>query len=99
VAVEDGETIGFACTGPSRDGDAGAGEAELLSIYLLERKAGTGTGRLLMSRAITELRSQGCTSAVLWVLESNDRARRFYQRGAGRSTAGARWTVGPASTL
>ncbi len=81
VAAEHGAIVGFACTGPSRDENAGAGEAELFSIYLLERKAGTGTGRLLMRRAISELRSQGYTSAVLWVLESNERARRFYERG------------------
>jgi len=81
VATEQGAVVGFACTGPSRDEKAGAAEAELLSIYLLERRAGTGTGRLLMRRAISELRSQGYASAVLWVLESNDRARRFYERG------------------
>jgi GNAT superfamily N-acetyltransferase len=81
VAIEDGEIVGFACTGPSRDGNASPGEAELLSIYLLERVVGTGIGRLLMSRAISELRNQGYNSAVLWVLESNDRARRFYERG------------------
>lgn len=44
--------------------------------------AGLGIARALMVRALEELRAHGFSSASLWVLAANDRARRFYV-GAG----------------
>ena len=38
----------------------------------------TGTGRELMAGATAELARLGYTDAILWVLDTNDRARRFY---------------------
>ena len=40
---------------------------------------GTGAGRpMMMSSAVTELARAGYAAAILWVLDANDRARRFY---------------------
>ena len=37
-----------------------------------------GVGRPMMSSAVTELARAGYAAAILWVLDANDRARRFY---------------------
>lgn len=80
VVVDDGAVAGFACVGGSRDGDAPTGTGELQSIYLAPEKWGRELGRQLHEEAIATLRRVGYTRATLWVLESNTRARHFYER-------------------
>ncbi|MEV6299459.1 GNAT family N-acetyltransferase [Actinoplanes sp. NPDC051861] len=77
VAEDDGELIGFSYIGPSET----PGAAELYAIHLDPARVGTGVGRQLMVRALTELPEFGTGRAVLWVLEGNTVARRFYERG------------------
>lgn len=71
--------VGFASTGPSRDPDAAPGIAELGAIYLEPSIVGTGVGRTLMVHAVDDLRARGFQAATLWVLTTNQRARRFYE--------------------
>ncbi len=82
VAEVDGKVVGFAQTGPNRDSPSklpsGLKIAELYCIYLGRGAIGTGVGRRLFAHAIDHLRSKGYERVVLWVLERNDRARRFY---------------------
>jgi GNAT superfamily N-acetyltransferase len=73
--------VGFASAGPTRDPADGDGTAELYALYLLERLWGVGLGRRLMSVVLSELRTREFHRAVLWVLEDNHRARRFYEAG------------------
>jgi GNAT superfamily N-acetyltransferase len=80
VAEEGGRVVGFVSTGPTRDDDAPGGTGELFAIYLDEAVAGTGVGAALLERAERDLREAGFNRATLWVLASNDRARRFYER-------------------
>jgi len=40
---------------------------------------GKGLGRALLEAATTKLRDLGYADAVLWVLDGNTRARRFYE--------------------
>jgi GNAT superfamily N-acetyltransferase len=89
VALSDGQVSGFANIGPTRD--CGAGDArvgEVNAIYVLPEAWGAGLGRALMTAALGELAAGGYESATLWVLESNARARRFYER-AGWTTDGS----------
>jgi ribosomal protein S18 acetylase RimI-like enzyme len=86
VAEEDG-IVGFAVTGSSQDADADRRTGELYAIYLEPDRVGTGLGRSLFEHAIEDLRRRGFGAATLWVLETNDLARRFYER-AGWSTDG-----------
>jgi ribosomal protein S18 acetylase RimI-like enzyme len=76
VAVTDG-IVGFVSTGDSRDADA---EAELFAIYVRPRAWGTGAGSALMRAGIEAMRLRASGDAVLWVLDDNPRARRFYER-------------------
>ncbi|MEX0651284.1 MAG: GNAT family N-acetyltransferase [Actinomycetota bacterium] len=80
VAVVDSSIAGFVSAGPTDDDDAPPIIGELYAIYLEERVAGSGVGRGLLERAVDGLRSAGFKRASLWVLDSNERARRFYER-------------------
>jgi GNAT superfamily N-acetyltransferase len=73
VAVDSDQIVGFTYLGPS---DA-PGVMELNAIHVEPSRVGTGVGKLLMTDALPHLGDR----AVLWVLEENDRARRFYERG------------------
>ena len=76
VAADDG-IVGFVSTGASRDADA---EAELYAIYVLPRAWGTEAAAALMRAAVAAMGVRATGDAVLWVLEDNPRARRFYER-------------------
>jgi GNAT superfamily N-acetyltransferase len=82
VAEVDGHIGGFASYGPGAedDGPAIPDAGELYAIYLLHDALGTGVGRALLSGAEDGLRTSGFASAFLWVLETNDLARRFYEK-------------------
>jgi ribosomal protein S18 acetylase RimI-like enzyme len=80
VAEVEGGVIGFAVTGPSEDGDADDRTGEVYAIYVIPDKIGTGIGRDLFAHAVEDLRSRGFSAATLWVLETNELARRFYER-------------------
>src|SRR5262245_37374746 len=79
VAEDGGATTGFAVTGPSQDADATDRTAEVYAIYLEPERVGTGAGRELFEHAVADLRERGFDVATLWVLESNERARHFYE--------------------
>jgi len=80
VAELDGAVVGFANVGNCRDEDVDDETGELRAIYLLPDYWDTRTGAALMDAATDALRGR-FKRAMLWVLDSNDRARRFYDRG------------------
>jgi GNAT superfamily N-acetyltransferase len=79
VLVDDGTVVGFAHVCPSRDADAPDGVGEVTSIYLRRSHWGRGGGRALMAGARDALAERGFLEATLWVLDTNERARRFYE--------------------
>ena len=76
VAEDDARIVGFVGWGGSRDA---GGEGELYSIYVLPEAWGSGAGRALLAVAREALQA-GYPESILWVLEDNPRARRFYER-------------------
>jgi GNAT superfamily N-acetyltransferase len=76
VAELDGELIGFASVGRSRDEDLSPAEwLELNTIYLLPGAWGTGAaGRLLQAALSDEY------PYFLWVFADNQRAQAFYRK-------------------
>jgi GNAT superfamily N-acetyltransferase len=88
VADHDGRVVGFAHIGPARDEDADAATGVVWAIYLAPDTWGKGSGRALMSAALAQLAQAGYQQAILWVLDSNARARRFYE-AAGFGVDGA----------
>jgi GNAT superfamily N-acetyltransferase len=81
VAAEEGWICGFATTAPARDADA-AECGELFALYVDPERWGRGYGLALVAAARRRLAAQGHRAAVLWMLEGNARADRFYRTHA-----------------
>ena len=88
VAEHDRSIVGMASLGPCRDEDASPATGEIRAIYVAPDHWDHGHGRELMDAAIAWLDGAGFADATLWVLDTNDRARHFYE-AAGWSTDGA----------
>ncbi|WP_189255716.1 GNAT family N-acetyltransferase [Lentzea flava] len=72
VALAGDEVVGFACTGPSREVE---GIFQLYAIYFLPSAWGSGLAAPLAQAALGD-----APDTIVWVLEDNGRARRFYER-------------------
>jgi ribosomal protein S18 acetylase RimI-like enzyme len=98
-AAPDGcPVIGFAAFGPERDSDgqlgprpgetsSGTAPGELYALYVAPAYWSGQAGWQLLMEVVTRATAERYTSLSLWVLESNDRARRFYER-AGFAVTG-----------
>lgn len=85
VAEHDGEAVGMAHVGPTRDDDLDVERiGEVYAIYVLPDHAGHGHGKDLMVKSLDWMRSDGFTAAMLWVLDTNTVGRDFYERGGWR---------------
>lgn len=79
LAEQNGRAVGFCASGLSQDADADRQTAELFAIYLEPDVMGTGVGRELFAYAVADLQIRGFHAATLWVLETNEQAKRFYE--------------------
>ena len=78
----DGErVIGFCSYGPERERARGfTGRGEVWAFYVHPDRWGSGAATQLMEHVEDRLESEGFVTVVLWVLDDNPRARRFYER-------------------
>jgi GNAT superfamily N-acetyltransferase len=76
VAIEGGTVVGFVFVSPNHEGLANVGDLE--SLHVDPARQGAGVGTLLHDAGLDLLARHGFTSYVLWVLEGNERAIRFY---------------------
>ena len=88
-----GTPTGWAALGPYRpDGPHARGEqaagGELYALYVRPGLIGTGIGRALPEDCLERAVARGFPRLLLWVVEGNVRARRFYER-AGFTPDGA----------
>jgi GNAT superfamily N-acetyltransferase len=93
LAVQEGEDcgeiiLGFVTFGRSRDADA-PDHGEVAALYVDPERYEGGVGRMLMAEARRRLWELGFVDALLWVLDGNDRAARFYE-AEGWTRDGAR---------
>lgn len=84
VSTLEGVLQGFVCVGVSRDEDTDATGHELYALNLRASAWGTGMGVALLRTGESAMREAGADAATLWVLETNARARRFYEREGWR---------------
>ena len=80
VAEEGPSLLGFASVSPSRDEDADGTVGEVQTLYVSPGAWHGGVGTALLAAAGDVLAEAGFTTGTLWVLDVNDRARRFYER-------------------
>lgn len=79
VAEREGQLVGWASSGRSRDADASPATGELRAINLLPEVWSQGVGRQLWQRVRQQLLDAGFTEATVWVIQGNQRASGFYE--------------------
>lgn len=90
LALRGQELAGFLRLCPARDFlEPPAGFAEFTHVYLEPDRVGSGLGRRLFEYGITAIQAANYPGLLLWVLEENTRARKFYE-GFGLHADGAR---------
>ena len=90
VADDDGQLAGFLYAFRCDD----AGGYELDNLHIAPVFQGRGVGTALMRDASRHLVARGAKSVVLYVIEGNDAACRFYERLGGRALAPVAKTLG-----
>lgn len=93
VAEIEGEPIGFASGGRSSDIKGLLQRAEIgemWTLYLLREFWGLGIGRQLHDTLLAELERKGFVEATLWVLDANERTRRWYETRGWQSDGSQR---------
>jgi ribosomal protein S18 acetylase RimI-like enzyme len=91
LALEGDRVVGFVTFGPSEDEPRDPRIGQVYAIYVDPGYWDRGYGRDLFDSAIRGLTDAGFSAATLWVLETNARARRFYE-AAGWLADGANKT-------
>ena len=100
VAQDAGQVVGVANFCPTRDADLDpACTGEITMIYLRPAAWGRGHGRDLMVAALAALGQAGYGDAALWVLDTNQRARRFYEAGGWQPDGAAKQEPSPGGFL
>lgn len=84
VGVDEGSVLGFVFWGPNEEADGSPETAEVYAIYVDPEVIGHGMGRVIFTAAVTDIAACGFSAAILWVLDTNDRARRFYEAAGWR---------------
>lgn len=88
LALDRGRAVAFCDAGRSRDADSGPWTAEIRALYARQDAWGKGAGHALWLSTIERLAGEGAREVTLWVLESNTRARTFYERQGMRPDGG-----------
>lgn len=83
-----GEICGYATFGPNRARTLRQ-KGEIYEIYLLPEYQGIGLGTELFLAARRELMRFGFDTMVVWALDANENACRFYLNAGGRRVARA----------
>ena len=90
--ITHGDIVGFADAGPARRHVPYAGE--LYAIYIVDRAKRYGLGQDMMERVQANFARTDMRSMIVWVLDNNHHARRFYEAMGGRMGSRLSSTVG-----
>lgn len=80
VAELNGKIIGWCTVGKNSDEDMSSETGELYGIYIDPDYIGQGVGSQLMEVALNRLQKDGYEKATLWVLHSNIKTKKFYEK-------------------
>ncbi len=95
VVERDGTPVGFATSGTTED-RVEPFWGELYALYVEPACWGRGLGRMLLTAAEGRLRADGFSDALLWVIEENEGARRFYEKSGWNADGPTkRMVIGP----
>ncbi len=79
VLTEGGVIVGHSAARRSED-ETKRGWGEIHTLYILPEYWGHGYGGALFDHSVAWLKRQGYDNIFLWVLNTNMRARRFYEK-------------------
>jgi len=95
TARSGGRIVGLCQYGPSEDHDHNTEEVgQIHRLYVHPARQSIGIGRSLLTASVGHLRQGGAHTATLWVLETDQGARAFYER-LGWKPDGTRQTHPP----
>jgi GntR family transcriptional regulator len=81
VAASGAALLGFIWIGPTTDSDDDSAViGQVRSIHVAPDQTGQGIGQVLLASGRRSLRRAGFTTATLWVVSENERARKVYVR-------------------
>ena len=81
-----GEVVGYATLGKNRARELPQ-QGEIYELYIRPEYQGIGLGSRLFSAARGKLAAHGLSGLVVWALEDNFNATRFYAGAGGRDVA------------
>lgn len=81
-----GEVVGYATLGKNRARELPQ-EGEIYELYIRPEYQGVGLGSRLFAAARGKLAAHGLSGLVVWALEDNFNATRFYAGAGGRDVA------------
>ncbi|MGN6517545.1 MAG: GNAT family N-acetyltransferase, partial [Rhizomicrobium sp.] len=84
VAEEKGRIVGFQVYGPAREPAFGY-SGELYAAYFLPEAMGKGLGTTMIRQVVADLSARNMNDMIVWVMEANERGRRFYEKLLGGS--------------
>jgi GNAT superfamily N-acetyltransferase len=84
------QVVGVSAFGADRDMPHDANRGEVWVLYVAPSHWGQGYGYALLRDAEERLADAGRRDLALWVLEGNDRGRRFYERAGWRDDDGTK---------
>ncbi len=87
MVIDMGGLIAGYCTFGINRARALPQEGEIYELYIRPEYQGIGLGTLLFDAAQASLRNHGCDGLVVWALEDNAMAMRFYEGHGGRDIA------------
>jgi RimJ/RimL family protein N-acetyltransferase len=80
VALRGERIVGFCSFLRSRDSAAPPEIGEVAAFYAAPSEWGRGAGRSMMAATLDHAAGHGYVAVTLWVLSSNERAKRFYSK-------------------
>jgi GNAT superfamily N-acetyltransferase len=92
VAEDAGEITGYAL-GRAAQSEIEQYDSELVALHVRRPHQQRGSGRQLVAMIAEQLRQQGCSALMLWVLAANP-ARSFYERLGGKLVGERRVNLG-----
>lgn len=103
IAERDGQPVGFITSGRTKTPPPGSSpirpthSAEIYALYLHSDVWRQGIGGELIRKAAENLKNRKHSTLCLWVLEGNDRAKRFYEKMGGQRIGKKMVEIGPSN--
>lgn len=89
LAEDSSALVGFASCGPARNQGVSTLEWQIYNIHVAPDRHGEGIGGLLFQASADLARARGARQLMLWVVETNQSARAFYEAKRMQCDGGA----------